>query len=80
MIDGHGVIAGGSGLALVGWVVTAYNWLFFGMPGIAILVALATLALTIIKLLDAVRAWRAAGYSAKRTFSTRPVPLAGTDE
>lgn len=79
MIDGNDVVAGGVGLAFVGWAVTAYNWLFFGMPGIAILVAIATLALTVIKLLDAVRAWRASGYDAKRTFSTKPSPLAGDE-
>lgn len=80
MVDGHDVVSGGFVLALAGWAVHAYNWLFFGMPGIVQLGAVATLALTIVKLLDAVRAWRAAGYNARRAFSTRPSPLSGFDE
>ena len=77
----HNVIQGGWREAVVGWLVSGYGWLFADMPGIAALVAVATLVLTIIKILDAVRAWRAGdrsmplGSRIKSTFGTRPVPL-----
>jgi hypothetical protein len=35
---------------VIGWVASCYGWLFEGMPGIAILIAVTTLILTCVKL------------------------------
>lgn len=81
MTTDHQVIHGGWREAVAGWLVSGYGWLFADMPGIAALVAIATLVLTIIKILDAVRTWRAGdrsmtlGSRIKSTFGTRPAPL-----
>lgn len=78
-------INGGWREAIAGWLVSGYGWLFADMPGIAALVAIATLILTAIKILDAVRSWRATDHHApmrdriKSTFSTQPAPLDDRD-
>lgn len=81
MSTDHNIINGGWREAAAGWAVSWYGWLFADMPGITAIVAVATLVLTVIKILDAVRAWRASdksmtmGRRIKTTFSTRPAPL-----
>jgi hypothetical protein len=35
---------------ILGWLASGYGWLFEGMPGIAILIAVTTLILTCVKL------------------------------
>ena len=81
MSTDHQIIHGGWREAVAGWLVSGYGWLFADMPGIAALVAVATLLLTIIKIIDAVRSWRAGdrsmtiGARLKTTFGTRPAQL-----
>lgn len=43
---------------LVGWGMSAWGWLTADMPGITILLTLATLALTVVNLASAVRKFR----------------------
>lgn len=78
--NGHS-LSGGWREVIAGWATSGYGWLFADMPGIAALVAVATLVLTLIKIAQAVMAWRASDHSmpvGKRlgvAFGTRPAPL-----
>lgn len=81
MADAHHAMSGGWREVIAGWATSGYGWLFADMPGIAALVAVATLVLTVIKIAQAVMAWQASDHSAPMrerlgvAFGTRPAPL-----
>lgn len=55
----HQVEGSGSWLTTIaGWGMSAWGWLVADMPGITILLTLATLALTVVNLASAVRKFR----------------------
>jgi hypothetical protein len=73
--------SGGWREAIAGWAASGYGWLFADMPGIAALGAVAALVLTLIKIAQAVMAWRSSDRSMPMrdrlgvAFGTRPAPL-----
>lgn len=77
----HNTLSGGWREVIAGWATSGYGWLFADMPGIAALVAVATFVLTLIKIAQAVMAWRASDHSMTVrdrlgvAFGTRPAPL-----
>lgn len=49
------VVQGGSGVAAFGWAVSLWAWLTGGMSPLAVLATLMTIALTAVKLWDAIQ-------------------------
>jgi hypothetical protein len=76
----HDAINGGWWQTLAGWAVSCWGWATADMPGLTIILTVSTIALTVVKLLDAVRTLRAdrglpLGARVKKAFSTRPASL-----
>lgn len=77
----HDTIQGGWPVTLGAAAMSGWNWLTAGANGMTIILTLLSIALALIKLADAVRAWRATdrrapvGDRLRSTFGTRPVPL-----
>jgi hypothetical protein len=49
------IVHGGTGAALFGWAVSAWVWLTGGASPLAVLATLLTIALTVLKLWDAIQ-------------------------
>lgn len=81
MANMHNELHGGWREAMAGWAMSGYGWLFADMPGIAALGATAALVLTLIKIAQAVVAWRSTDPSEtprqrlQAAFGTRPAPF-----
>lgn len=77
----HDAINGGWWQTIAGWAVSGWGWATADMPGLTIILTVCTIALTMVKLLDAVRRFRAEGRGTpiglrvKKAFGTRPAPL-----
>lgn len=79
----HDTIQGGWAVTLGSAVMSGWGWLTAGANGMTIILSLLSIALAVIKLADAVRAWRATDRAApvgerlRSTFGTRPASLDG---
>lgn len=77
----HDTIQGGWAVTLGAAAMSGWNWLTAGANGMTIILTALSIALAVIKLADAVRAWRATDRAApvgerlRSTFGTRPAPL-----
>lgn len=78
-------IQGGWAVTLGGALMSGWGWLTAGANGMTIILTCLSIALAVIKLADALRAWRATDHAApvgerlRSTFGTRPAPLHGDD-
>lgn len=69
---------GGWWQSLAGLLLTSWSWLVGEMSGLTVLLSIATLILTVIKITDALRRWGATQglpVSARVRAATRPSPL-----
>lgn len=51
----HDIVDGGSAIAVVGWIASAYAWLTGGASPLVVIATTLTIALTAIKLYDAIQ-------------------------
>lgn len=55
MTNHHDIVHGGGGAVALGWAVSLWAWLTGGMAPLAVLATLMTIALTGLKLWDAIK-------------------------
>lgn len=55
MTPHHDVVDGGSGIAVVGWLASGYAWLTGGASPLVVIATVLTIALTALKLYDAIQ-------------------------
>lgn len=70
MTQHQDIVQGGTGAAVFGWLVTAWTWFSGGMSPLAALATLLTIALTGLKLYDAIQRKRKG-----RPVDSAPAPL-----
>lgn len=74
-------LTGGWREAIAAWLASGYGWMYADMPGIAAIGATAALILTVIKIAQAVIAWRSTdssetvGHRLQTALGTRPGAL-----
>ena len=78
MTPHNDLVHGGWWQSLAGLALTSWSWLVGEMSGLTVLLSIATLILTVIKIIDALRRWGAtSGRPVRERVKavTRPLPL-----
>ncbi len=78
MTPHNDLVQGGWWQSMAGLLLTSWSWLVGEMSGLTVLLSIATLILTAIKIADALRRWGATAgrpISERVRAATRPTPL-----